>query len=188
MNRTTWRNRVLLLGLVVCLAVPVIAQTSAPAPLPSGRRAPEQPTAGPALQQRMKTRISVDFREAPIEDVIKSLAEQADIDIVKGPAVTGTVTATLTDVPLDEAMESIFSVHGFGYTTSESIVRIIPKAELVAVQADADQHPQVFLLHQGFTEDTGHLLPVHEQVVGPFQLHGQSVQSLDAQSQGQTCQ
>ena len=118
MNRTTWRNRVLLLGLVVCLAGSAMAQMS------------EQPTAGPELQRRMKTRISVDFREAPIEDVVKSLAEQADIDIVKGPAVTGTVTATLTDVPLDEAMESIFSVYGFGYTTSESIVRIIPKAEL----------------------------------------------------------
>ena len=128
MNPTAWRNRVLSLGLVACLAATAIAQ--APAPLPGGMQPPEQPTAGPELQRRMKTKISVDFREAPIEDVIKSLAEQANIDIVKGPAVTGTVTATLTDVSLDEAMESIFSVHGFGYTTSESIVRIIPKAEL----------------------------------------------------------
>jgi type IV pilus assembly protein PilQ len=72
----------------------------------------------------------VDFRDTPIEDVIKSLAQQADIDIVKGPNVTGTVTATLTDVPLDEAMESILTVHGFGYTTSESIVWIVPKSEV----------------------------------------------------------
>ena len=90
----------------------------------------QQQQAGPDLLRRMKTRVSVDFREAPMEDVIKSLAQQADIDIVKGPSVTGSVTATLTDVPLDEAMESIFTVHGFGYTTSESIVRIVPKNEL----------------------------------------------------------
>jgi len=90
----------------------------------------QQQMAGPALLQRMKARVSVDFREAPMEDVIKSLAQQADIDIVKGPSVTGSVTATLTDVPLDEAMESIFTVHGYGYTTSESIVRIVPKSEL----------------------------------------------------------
>jgi type IV pilus assembly protein PilQ len=90
----------------------------------------EQKQAGPDLLRRMKTRVSVDFRDAPIEDVIKSLAQQADIDIVKGPNVTGTVTATLTDVPLDEAMESIFTVHGFGYTTSESIVRIVLKSEM----------------------------------------------------------
>ncbi len=90
----------------------------------------QQQQAGPELQQRMKTRVSVDFREAPMEDVIKSLAQQANIDIVKGPSVTGSVTATLTDVPLAEAMDSIFTVHGFGYTTSESIVRIVPKTEL----------------------------------------------------------
>ena len=90
----------------------------------------QQQMAGPELLQRMKTRVSVDFREAPIEDVIKSLAQQANIDIVKGPSVTGSVTATLTDVPLEEAMESIFTVHGFGYTTSESIVRIVPKNEM----------------------------------------------------------
>ncbi len=128
MNPMTWRNKVLLLGLAACLAATTLAQP--PAPLPSGMQPPEQAAAGPELQRRMKTKISVDFREAPIEDVIKSLAEQADVDIVKGPAVAGTVTATLTDVPLDEAMESIFTVHGFGYTTSKSIVRIIPKGEL----------------------------------------------------------
>jgi len=115
-----------------------VAQPPAPAPtavqpaepLNITPAPPEQQAAGPELQQRMKTKVSVDFREAPIEDVIKSLAEQADIDIVKGPSVKGTVTAKLTDVPLDEAMESIFTVHGFGYTTSESIVRIVPKSEL----------------------------------------------------------
>ncbi len=130
MNPMTWRNKILLLGLGACLAATALAQAPALAPLPSGMQPSEQPAAGPELQRRMKTRISVDFREAPIEDVIKSLAEQADIDIVKGPTVTGTVTATLTDVPLDEAMESIFTVHGFGYTTSKSIVRIIPQGEL----------------------------------------------------------
>lgn len=99
-------------------------------PAQPGAPRAEPQTAGPELLNRMKTKVSVDFREAPIQDVIKTLAEQADIDIVKGPAVTGTVTAKLTDVPLDEAMESIFTVHGFGYTTSKSIVRIVPKSEL----------------------------------------------------------
>jgi type IV pilus assembly protein PilQ len=136
-------NRFLSLVVAVCLVgpgAPLHGQSSdsvappegpaAPAQVLSSALQPEPLQAGPELQKRMKTRVSVDFREAPIQDVIKTLAEQADIDIVKGPAVTGTVTATLTDVPLDEAMESIFTVHGYGYTTSESIVRIVPKSEL----------------------------------------------------------
>ena len=82
----------------------------------------------------MKTRISVDFREAPIEDVLKSFAEQANIDIVKSPAVTGKVTATLTDVSLDEAMDGILGVHGYGYMTTESVVRVIPEDQLEKYQ------------------------------------------------------
>ena len=84
----------------------------------------------PELQKRLKTTISVDFREAAIEEVIKSLAEQAGIDIVKSPGVTGKVTATLTDVPLDEAMASILGVHGYAYTSTESIVWIVPRNQL----------------------------------------------------------
>jgi type IV pilus secretin PilQ/predicted competence protein len=83
------------------------------------------------LDRRMKTLISVTFREAPIEDVLKSFAEQANIDIVKSPAVTGKVTATLTDVPLDEAMNSILDVHGYGYRKTESVVLVVPKDQLV---------------------------------------------------------
>jgi type IV pilus assembly protein PilQ len=86
------------------------------------------------LQRRLKTRISVDFREAPIEDVLKSFAEQANIDVVKSPAVTGKVTATLTDVPLDEAMDGILAVHGYGYMTTESVVRVVPQAQLEKYQ------------------------------------------------------
>jgi type IV pilus assembly protein PilQ len=122
--------------LAVCLTATSLHGQPAPASLPAVGQAvaPAQPPAEAPplteLQKKMKTHVSVDFREAPIEDVIKSFAQQADIDIVKGPAVTGKVTATLTDVPLDEAMETIFSVHGFGYTMTDSIIRIVPRSEL----------------------------------------------------------
>lgn len=149
MSPTNWRNMFLPLLLVVILchpifsqdqagtdsntipaAEPVLAAPEVPQPQPDTAPPAQEMAAGPELLKRMQTRVSVDFQEAPIEEVIKSLAQQADIDIVKGPAVSGKVTATLTDVPLYEAMESIFTVHGYGYTTSESIVRIVPKSEL----------------------------------------------------------
>jgi type IV pilus secretin PilQ/predicted competence protein len=61
------------------------------------------------LQQQMLKRISVDFRNTPIEDVLRIMAEQADVDIVKSPQVTGNVTATLTNVPLEEALGNILA-------------------------------------------------------------------------------
>ena len=64
------------------------------------------------VQQRMKQEISLDFKDTPIDDVLMIMAKQADVDIIKSPRVEGTVTATLTDVPLDEALTNILESHG----------------------------------------------------------------------------
>lgn len=82
------------------------------------------------IEQKMLMRISVDFRETPIDDVIRALAKQADLDVVKGPEVTGNVTATLTNVPLEEALSHILTAYGWGYVTSENMIRIVPASQL----------------------------------------------------------
>ncbi len=148
MSTKAWHYLLLAALLAVCLTATATHGQAAPTATPGSPAPAVQPMAQPApevqlpgqlpaqpqplteLQKKMKTRVSVDFREAPIEDVIKSFAQQADVDIVKGPTVTGKVTATLTDVALDEAMDTIFAVHGYGYTTTESIIRIVPRSEL----------------------------------------------------------
>jgi len=83
-----------------------------------------------SLEQRMQKKISVDFRNTPIEDVIRIMADQADIDIVKSPTVTGNVTATLTNIPLEEALNNILAAHGYGYVTSQNLIRIAPLTEI----------------------------------------------------------
>jgi type IV pilus assembly protein PilQ len=82
------------------------------------------------LQQRMQKKISVDFRNTPVDDVVRIMAEQADVDIIKSPKVIGDVTATLTDVPLEEALNSILASHGFGYVVGKSVIRVAPLAEI----------------------------------------------------------
>ena len=82
------------------------------------------------LEQRMLKRISVEFRDTPIDDVIRIMAEQADVDVVKSPKVTGNVTATLTDVPLEEALNNILTAHGYRYVTSKNMLRIAPADEI----------------------------------------------------------
>lgn len=86
------------------------------------------------LQLRMLKRISVDFRNTPIEDVLRIMAEQADVDIVKSPQVAGNVTATLTNVPLEEALDNILAAHGFGYVTGKNMIRIAPSEEITQTQ------------------------------------------------------
>jgi type IV pilus assembly protein PilQ len=87
------------------------------------------------MEQRLMKRVSVNFRETPIDDVIKTLAEQANIDVIKSPDVTGTVTAKLTNVPLKEALDNILAVHNYGYIISENVIRIAP-ADQIAQKAE----------------------------------------------------
>ncbi len=82
------------------------------------------------LQQRMLKTISVDCLNTPIEDVIRMLSEQADVDIIKSPSVTGNVTATLTNVPLIEALNNILAVQGYGCVVDRNMIRIAPIDEI----------------------------------------------------------
>ena len=84
------------------------------------------------LEQRMQKKISVNFRDMPIDDVIRIMAEQADVDIIKSPKVIGEVTATLTDVPLEEALNNILIAHDYGYVADKNMIRIAPVGEITA--------------------------------------------------------
>lgn len=86
------------------------------------------------VQQRMKQEISLDFKDTPIDDVLMIMSKQADVDIIKSPRVEGTVTATLTDVPLDEALTNILESHGYAFLTTDNIVRVVPKDEILTIR------------------------------------------------------
>jgi type IV pilus assembly protein PilQ len=91
---------------------------------------PNQKKVSTTLQQRMLKTISVDCINTPIEDVIRMIAEQANVDIIKSPSVTGNVTATLTNVPLVEALDNILAVHGYGCVIDKNMIRIAPIDEI----------------------------------------------------------
>jgi type IV pilus assembly protein PilQ len=82
------------------------------------------------LEQRMQKKISVDFRDTAIDDVIRVMAEQADVDVIKSPKITGTVTAKLKDVPLEEALRNILAAHGYDYVMSKNMIRVAPSGEI----------------------------------------------------------
>jgi len=87
------------------------------------------PIASSSLENRLTKTISIEFRKTAIEDVLRIIADQADVDIVKSPKVEGDVTVTLTDVPLEEALNNILNVHGFTYVLSENMIRVITSEE-----------------------------------------------------------
>lgn len=84
------------------------------------------------IEVKLQTRVSVNFIDTPIDSVIRTLAEQANIDVIKSPEVVGNVTAKLTDVPLKEALDNILAAHGYGYLATENMIRIAPAEQIAA--------------------------------------------------------
>jgi type IV pilus assembly protein PilQ len=116
-----WVLKFLTLVTIVCIICPAAIAGDANDANKPPERAP--------FEQRMQKRVSLDFRNTPIEDVIRLMAEQADVDVIISPAVTGAVTVTLRDVPLEEALNQILAAHAYSYVMSENMIRVITAAE-----------------------------------------------------------
>jgi len=86
------------------------------------------------LEERMQTIISIAFVDTDIDAVIRAIARKADLNVVKSPAVTGSVTASLAGVPLQEALSNILAAHGYGYVVDKNIIRVAPIEELGAAE------------------------------------------------------
>jgi type IV pilus assembly protein PilQ len=62
------------------------------------------------------------------------IAEQAKIDIVKSPKVTGNVTVKITDVPLEEALSNILAAYDYTYIATENMIRVVPLSEIAVAR------------------------------------------------------
>lgn len=96
-------------------------------------QASEEKEVSTDLEQRMKKSVCVDVNDVPIDMVIRQLAEQADVNLIKSPKVTGNVTVTLTDVSLEEALRCILDMHGSDYVVGKNIIRILSRDEIPEV-------------------------------------------------------
>ena len=77
-----------------------------------------------------ETRISIDFKDADILDVIRLMSEVGNFQVVVDPGVTCKLTLKLKEVPWDAALDVILRSCGLGQDTDNGIVRVAPVAKL----------------------------------------------------------
>jgi type IV pilus assembly protein PilQ len=69
-------------------------------------------------------RISLDFKEVDIADVLRLIAEVSDLNVIAGDEVKGAVTIRLVDVPWDQALDVILLTKGLGFVRIGNVLRI----------------------------------------------------------------
>jgi general secretion pathway protein D len=81
------------------------------------------------LDEVLSQRITANFRDTDVADVLAILARRAGVNVVHGTAVTGSVTLYLKDVPLRQAMDLALQQNNLGIIQEENVFRIVPLQE-----------------------------------------------------------
>jgi type IV pilus secretin PilQ/predicted competence protein len=69
-------------------------------------------------------RMSFNFHNADLKDVIKIIAKLSDKNIVLDPGISGRVTSQLKDVPWDQALDLFLKINQLDYVEEGNILRI----------------------------------------------------------------
>lgn len=103
-------------GLGVCFARPSYSYGSDPAP---------------SAKDRLNTKITYSCEDLPMETMLKELSELGHVYFVKSPKVTGDVSISVVDVPLEEVLTNVLGAYDYTYIATENMIRVVPLSEAV---------------------------------------------------------
>jgi len=113
------------------------AATKAADTTPSVSSAPAEattasiPRAEPVAQEHQQEgNITLDFKDADIQTILRILAEKGNVNIIAGKDVTGTITVKLVDVPWQKALEVVLKTYDFGYEREGNVIYVSPLEKL----------------------------------------------------------
>jgi len=97
--------------------------------LPQKQEATRPSEAPPETPQSSSTssspgNVTIDFKDADIQNVLRILSYKSGVNIVAGKDVTGIVTIRLVDVPWEKALDVVLKTYGYAYDRDGSIIRV----------------------------------------------------------------
>jgi type IV pilus assembly protein PilQ len=75
-------------------------------------------------------RISLDFKDADLQNVFRIIAEVSNLNIITSDDVRGKVTLRLVNVPWDQALDLVLQAKSLGARQEGNVIRIAPLASL----------------------------------------------------------
>jgi type IV pilus assembly protein PilQ len=91
---------------------------------------PQENQTAPAQELEQKEaiggRVTLDFKDADIHNVLKIISYKSGVNIVTTPEVMGNVTIRLVDVAWEKALDVILKTYGFGYERIGNIITVAP--------------------------------------------------------------
>ena len=106
-----------------------------------------------SFEEKLNQNISLDYKDADLGSVLRSLSWTYRLNVVTSPDVKGKVTISLKDVSVKEALDAILTINGLAYSERAGIIYIAPgdpepvemKAEVVFLKYISASEAQNFL-------------------------------------------
>jgi type IV pilus secretin PilQ/predicted competence protein len=89
---------------------------------------------GGKTQKFQGRRISLDFKDADIHNILRLISDVAKINIITSDDVKGKITITIRNVPWDQALDIILKTKKLGKVQHDNIIRIAPIEEITKEQ------------------------------------------------------
>ena len=135
MKNIRWRNgKVILLGSSLLALVLMAAGVRAVRGQQAAGSSQPVSLSSDSQQTAQGEPISLNVRDADLSSVLKLWAEQRKLNIMAGKDVTGKVTADLYGVTLDEALNAVLDVNGYGYRQEGNFIYIYTKQQLAEMK------------------------------------------------------
>ncbi|MBU1125234.1 MAG: secretin and TonB N-terminal domain-containing protein, partial [Candidatus Omnitrophica bacterium] len=90
--------------------------------------------------------VTLDFKDADIQNVLKIISYKSGVNIVATPDVTGQVTIRLVDVPWEMALDVILKTYGYGYQRQGNVILVTKMENISKIQAEEPLQTEVFTL------------------------------------------
>ncbi|MCX5735528.1 MAG: AMIN domain-containing protein, partial [candidate division NC10 bacterium] len=115
-------------------AIAAVADSRTPTPGAPTAQAAAPAAAGAPPAVPGTGRLSMDFKDADVNNLLRIIAEVSGMNVVAGGDVTGKVTVRLVNVDWQQALDVILRINGMGYEIDGNIIRVAPLAKLAAEQ------------------------------------------------------
>ena len=87
-------------------------------------------------QTALQAKITGDWTNQPIDKVLKDLAKTAKVNIFTSPRVTGNITVSIENVPLEEVLTNILVALDYTYVATDNMIRVVPMHEITRAKEE----------------------------------------------------
>ncbi len=127
--------------------------------------------------------ISLDADHSDIVTVLKSISQQAELNLVISKNVTGTITVKLDKVPLEEALRSVLKTGNFIYKFEDGILNVYTLSEQQQQERFSRMTTRVYTLRHADVADLRRPLLSMKSTRGRIELNEKANQVVVTETQ-----